>query len=400
MSILSVSDVTRYIKQLFDRDPKLPSLFIRGEISNFKRHYSGHCYFTLKDSQATIKAVMFKSRAQYMKFEPKDGLKVIAGGQITVFERDGQYQLYVEQLVPEGVGELSLAYAQLKEKLEAEGLFDEARKLSLPILPKTVGLVTSPTGAALRDMISVSKRRHPHISLVLYPVLVQGPEAPLQIVQAIQVFNRLAQVDVIIVGRGGGSIEELWAFNDERVVRAIAASVIPVVSAVGHQTDYTLADFVADRRAATPSQAAEIVVPDIKELQRYVVSMRNILETNIRNNVKNLRLQLEQCRDSRVFTYPPDLLNDKRQLLDGYVQHIEQAIRQTLLTKQHQFEITAEKMAMLNPLAVLARGYSIVRTSDSKVVKQASDVAPGQELEVILHEGMIQVTVVPSKGGD
>jgi exodeoxyribonuclease VII large subunit len=229
---------------------------------------------------------------------------------------------------------------------------------------------------------------------------VQGPEAPLQIVQAIQVFNRLAQVDVIIVGRGGGSIEELWAFNDERVVRAIAASVIPVVSAVGHQTDYTLADFVADRRAATPSQAAEIVVPDIRELQRYVVSMRNILETNIRNNVKNLRLQLEQCRDSRVFAYPLDLLNDKRQLLDGYVQHIEQAIRQILLTKQHQFKITAEKMAMLNPLAVLARGYSIVRTSDSKVVKQASDVAPGQELEVILHKGMIQVTVVQSKGGD
>jgi exodeoxyribonuclease VII large subunit len=249
VNILSVGAVTRYIKTLFEQDGTLADVMVRGEISNFKRHYSGHCYFTLKDSDATLRAVMFRGRAQLLRFEPKDGLKVIAGGQISVFERDGQYQLYVDQLIPEGVGELSLAFAQLKDKLTAEGLFDDARKRPLPALPQAVGIVTSPTGAAVRDIITVAKRRHPGVQLILIPVQVQGPEAPGQIVKALGILNRLRQTDVIIVGRGGGSIEELWAFNDESVVRAIAASELPVVSAVGHQTDFTLADFAADLRA-------------------------------------------------------------------------------------------------------------------------------------------------------
>jgi exodeoxyribonuclease VII large subunit len=394
MNIVSVSDITKYIKQLFENDSKVASVFVRGEISNFKKHYSGHCYFTLKDSNATIKAVMFKSRAQFLRFEPKDGMKVIVGGQITVFERDGQYQLYAAQLVPDGVGELSLAFAQLKEKLEAEGLFSDERKRPLPVLPGTIGIITSPTGAVLRDIITVSKRRHPSIILKLYPVQVQGAEAPIQIVHAIEVFNKLSNVDVIIVGRGGGSIEELWAFNDERVVRAIAASAIPIVSAVGHQTDYTLADFVADCRAATPSQAAEFVVPDVRELYKYVTTLQSMLQNNIRNLLKNNRIRLEQSTESRVLKHPYEMLTTKQQILDTYVQRLDQAIKKIIIEKQHKFKFTAEKLSMLNPLAVLARGYSIVRTIDGQLVKNSSTLLPEQQLEIVLDQGMVDVKVI------
>ncbi len=397
LNILNVCDVTRYIKRMFDLDKTLAAIFVRGEVSNFKQHYSGHCYFTLKDNSATIKAVMFKSRAQFLKFEPKDGLKVIAGGQISVFERDGQYQLYVEQLMPDGIGELSLAFAQLKEKLAAEGLFDDNCKKSLPMLPKRIGIVTSPTGAALRDIITVSKRRYPGISLILYPVQVQGPEAPAQIVHAIEVFNRLDQVDVIITGRGGGSIEELWAFNDEQVVRAIAASHIPIISAVGHQTDFTLADFAADRRAATPSQAAEIVVPDVRELERYLTTLKNMLENHVRNLIKNQRLRVVQCLDSPIFRHPQDFLTNRRQMVDIYFERLELSLKKIITLKQHEFKLAAEKLAMLNPLAVLARGYSIVRTFDGQVIYKPEDTVVGQVLEVVLSNGKIDVEVVDSR---
>lgn len=394
MAILSVGAVTRYIKGLFEQDDQLADVLVRGEISNFKRHYSGHCYFTLKDSEATLRAVMFRGRAQLLRFEPKDGFKVIAGGQISVFERDGQYQLYVDQLIPEGVGELSLAFAQLKDKLAAEGLFDAARKRPLPLLPKAVGLVTSPTGAAVRDIVTVAKRRHPGVQLVLLPVQVQGPEAPAQIAAAIKTLSRLSEVDVIIVGRGGGSIEELWAFNDEAVVRAIAASAIPVVSAVGHQTDYTLADFVADRRAATPSQAAELVVPDVKELTKYIGTLRGLLETYTTGLVAGGRSRLNACLASRVFRQPDHLLAAKRQAVDWYIQRLQQALKDTLVAKRHGLKLAAGKLAMLDPLAVLARGYSLTRTPEGQVVKQAADVAVGQFLEVVLAKGRLDVEVV------
>ena len=399
MNIFSVSEITKYIKDLFECDPKVANLFVRGEISNFKRHFSGHCYFTLKDSNATIKAVMFKSRAQALKFDPKDGMKVIACGQITVFERDGQYQLYVQQLVPDGIGELSLAFTQLKEKLEAEGLFADERKRPLPMLPKTVGIVTSATGAVLRDIITVSKRRHPAVALILYPVLVQGAEAPPQIVHAIEVFNKLCNVDVIIVGRGGGSIEDLWSFNDERVVRAIAASVIPIVSAVGHQTDYTLTDFVADRRAATPSQAAEIVVPDVRELIKYVTTLKNMLHNNVHNLLKNKRLQVEQSATSRVLRYPHDFLTNRQQMLDSCMERLDKSGKQIIMVKQHQFQITAEKLAMLSPLAVLKRGYSIVRDTKKQLVNEARTTRPGQKLEIVLNQGIIDVEVISVQEG-
>jgi exodeoxyribonuclease VII large subunit len=399
MNIFSVSEITKYIKQLFEYDSKVASVMVRGEISNFKRHYSGHCYFTLKDSNATIRAVMFKSRAQFLKFEPKDGMKVIAGGQITIFERDGQYQLYTAQLVPEGIGELSLAFAQLKEKLESEGLFADERKQTLPILPKTVGIVTSPTGAVLRDIITVSKRRHPGIMLKLYPVQVQGTEAPMQIVRGIEVFNQLNNVDVIIIGRGGGSIEELWAFNDEKVVRAIAASRIPIVSAVGHQTDYTLADFVADRRAATPSQAAEFVVPDVRELNKYVATLHNMLEGNIRNLVKNNIRRLEQSTQNRVFKNPYEAIAIRQQVLDHCVQRLDQTMKKIVLGKEHAFKVTTEKLAMLNPLAVLARGYSILRTMDGQLVKDAAILQTGQKIEVVLNQGMVEAEIIHVQEG-
>ncbi len=394
LAILSVGAVTRYIKGLFEQDDQLTDVLVRGEISNFKRHYSGHCYFTLKDSEATLRAVMFRGRAQLLRFEPKDGFKVIAGGQISVFERDGQYQLYVDQLIPEGVGELSLAFAQLKDKLAAEGLFDEARKRPLPLLPKAVGLVTSPTGAAVRDIVTVAKRRHPGVQLVLLPVQVQGPEAPAQIAAAVKTLSRLSEVDVIIVGRGGGSIEELWAFNDEAVVRAIAASAIPVVSAVGHQTDYTLADFAADRRAATPSQAAELVVPDVKELTKYIGTLRGLLETYTTGLVAGGRSRLNACLASRVFRQPDHLLAAKRQAVDWYIQRLQQALKDTLVAKRHGLKLAAGKLAMLDPLAVLARGYSLTRTPEGQVVKQAADVAVGQFLEVVLAKGRLDVEVV------
>jgi exodeoxyribonuclease VII large subunit len=399
MNIVSVSEITKYIKQLFESDAKVASVLIRGEISNFKKHYSGHCYFTLKDSNATIRAVMFKSRAQFLKFEPRDGMKVIAGGQITIFERDGQYQLYAVQLVPEGIGELSIAFAQLKEKLEAEGLFNDEHKQTLPMLPKTVGIVTSPTGAVLRDIITVSKRRHPGILLKLYPVQVQGPDAPLQIVHGIEVFNKLCNVDVIIIGRGGGSIEELWAFNDERVIRAIAASKIPIVSAVGHQTDYTLADFVADRRAATPSQAAEFVVPDVRELYKYVSTLKSMLESNARGVLKNHRMRLEQSTRSRVFKYPYENLAIKQQLVDNLLQNLQQVMKKMVIEKQHGFKIMAEKLSMLNPLAVLARGYGIVRTNDGQLVNNVTALQPGKRIEIVLNEGLIDAEIIRVQEG-
>lgn len=399
MNIVSVSEITKYIKQLFESDAKVASVLIRGEISNFKKHYSGHCYFTLKDSNATIRAVMFKSRAQFLKFEPRDGMKVIAGGQVTIFERDGQYQLYAVQLVPEGIGELSIAFAQLKEKLEAEGLFNDKHKQTLPMLPKTVGIVTSPTGAVLRDIITVSKRRHPGILLKLYPVQVQGPDAPLQIVHGIEVFNKLCNVDVIIIGRGGGSIEELWAFNDERVIRAIAASKIPIVSAVGHQTDYTLADFVADRRAATPSQAAEFVVPDVRELYKYVSTLKSMLESNARSVLRNHRMRLEQSTRSRVFKYPYENLAIKQQLIDSLLQNLQQVMKKMVIEKQHGFKIMAEKLSMLNPLAVLARGYGIVRTNDGQLVNNVTTLQPGKRIEIVLNEGLIDAEIIRVQEG-
>ncbi|HWR39402.1 MAG TPA: exodeoxyribonuclease VII large subunit [Patescibacteria group bacterium] len=399
MSILNVSDVTRYIKELFSEDPVLASAFVRGEISNFKRHSSGHCYFTLKDPGATLRSVMFKGNARYLKFEPRDGMKVIAGGYISVFERDGQYQLYVSQLVPDGVGELGLAFAQLKEKLAAEGLFDPDRKRSLPAMPQQLGIITSLTGAALRDIMTVSKRRHPGLQLVVYPVQVQGAEAPGQIVKAIHAFNALQQADVLIVGRGGGSIEELWAFNDEQVVRAVATSKIPVVSAVGHETDYTLTDFAADCRAATPSQAAELVTPNLKELDGRIRNLQETLGYRVRQLVRHKKLQHDRLRDSAALERPRNLLASRQQLVDQYIQRLQDAVRRLHVSRRQGLQLMGEKLSLLNPWAVLSRGYSIVRTAEQQSVMDASLVSTGQEIEIIPCRGRIYARVTETKGG-
>ncbi len=374
-------------------DNLLRIVLIRGEVSNFKKHYSGHCYFTLKDQFASIKCVMFKSKAQFLKFYPKDGMQVVVGGYVTVFERDGQYQLYADSLFPDGIGELSLAFTQLKEKLAAEGLFEQAYKKALPQFPKTIGVVTSATGAVLRDIYTVSKRRNRGVELCLYPVKVQGEAAPAEIVQAIEVFNKKYPVDVIIVGRGGGSIEDLWAFNDERVVRAIFQSEIPIVSAVGHETDYTLTDFVSDVRAATPSQAAEIIVPDVKEILRHVKNLREKMDYHVIRFLNERRHRVNLCRQHRMMLNPKMILDKKRELLDKRMNRLAEIKADSLLKKRHALEVLLEKLMILNPLSALQRGYTLTKQKD-KLVKSIADVDKDSNLTLYLADGKIDAKVL------
>lgn len=392
MGIYSVSEVTRYIKDKMDGDPLLGRVLIRGEISNFKSHYSGHCYFTLKDAAASIKSVMFKSRAQYLKFMPENGMRVVAEGHITVYERDGQYQLYASGLFPEGAGELSVAFEQLKARLAAEGLFDASHKAPLPAYPKLIGVVTSPVGAVLRDIVKVAKRRNPKVALRLYPVLVQGEGAAEQIAGAISFFNERYPVDALIVGRGGGSMEDLWAFNEEPVVRAIYESKIPVVSAVGHETDYTLADFAADVRAATPSQAAELIVPDAAEISRYVASLETRLRRRAERIVDEKRRRLSVSLNHRMFLNPQIALAGKKQSVDYFVEKLAAGKEAALTGKRHRLQVLLEKLEMLSPLAVVKRGYGIVKSGDT-IVRRASDVAEGQRLEIVMSDAVAEAVV-------
>lgn len=391
--IYSVSDINRLLKGLLDSVPDLQAVQVTGEISNFKRYPSGHCYFTLKDGASALKCVMFAGRARYLRFQPVNGNKVVASGQISVYERDGVYQLYVSALSPQGVGALLEAYEKLKAKLAAEGLFDQARKKPLPLLPRRVGIVTSSAGAAVHDVITVSRRRDPGVKLYLYPVKVQGEGAAEEIAAAIRFFNEVHPVDVLIVGRGGGSIEDLWAFNEEPVVRAVAASEIPVVSAVGHETDFTLCDFAADRRAATPSQAAEIVAPDIEAyrngIEALVAHGRDVLEKRISEE----RRRLSSIEGSWVFRHPERLLADRAQRLDQATQKLAQGIEAQQKEKSQQFSLLAAKLDALSPLAVLVRGYSITQKQDSSVVKSVDAVVKGEPITTRLSDGTV-VSVV------
>ena len=385
--------MTAYIRRLFERDNLLGRVRVWGELSNFRRHHSGHCYFTLKDAGASLRCVMFRSKAVGLKFVPRDGLRVRLAGNVSVYERDGNYQLYVESMLPDGLGDLSAAFAKLREKLLAEGLFDESRKQPIPVMPKAIGVVTSPTGAALRDIVTVARRRHGGIPIILVPAQVQGEEAPEQIVRGIELLDRSGRVDVIVIGRGGGSIEELWAFNDERVVRAVAAAVTPLVSAVGHQTDFTLSDFAADLRAATPSQAAELVVPDRLELFRRLSSARRRLNQALRHRLIERRLRLERCLQSSLFRRPQELLRDRSQLLDQLSERLTHALKAALDERQQRLRIANEKLNLLNPWGVLQRGYSVVRRPDGAVISSAEAVETGESLDVWLHRGKLAVTV-------
>lgn len=388
--ILTVTQLNEYIKALIDSNSFLASVYIRGEISNFTNHYrTGHFYFTLKDEGGIIRAVMFSSAASKLKFLPENGMKVIVSGRVSAFVRDGQYQLYVNTMEPDGVGALYIAFEQLKQKLAAEGMFDEKTKKPLPKIPLRVGVITSPTGAAVRDIINILGRRFPAAEVVLYPTLVQGKEAVPQLIEGIRFFNKTKRADVIIIGRGGGSIEDLWAFNDETLAREIKKSQIPTISAVGHETDFTICDFVADRRAPTPSAAAEIAVPDIFELKRKINNITGHIEVALRNIINIRRKELKRLAESRALTSPTNHIDDKRMIVTNLQSRIEGAIKYTLSEKRADFIRHTSKLETLNPLSIISRGYSAVFKEDGTLIKSVSQVNIGDSFFFKTSDGRI-----------
>ncbi len=385
---ITVSELNRYIKLRFEGDEGLRSVWVKGEISNFVHHRSGHFYMSLKDESSVIKSVMFASAASRLPFKPESGMKVICRGRVAVFERDGQYQLYIEEMIPDGVGSLYIAYEQLKKRLEAEGLFDPARKKRLPKIPLRVGVITSPTGAAVRDIINVCTRRFPLAKIILYPVLVQGEGAPASLIQALQYFEKTRGADVIIIGRGGGSIEDLWGFNDEGVARAVAAMSIPIVSAVGHETDFTICDFVADMRAPTPSAGAELCVPDSAELITKFDNLKNRIYLLTANTIKHKKQYVDSLKNRPCLTSPSRYTDDKKVLVDTMAKRMDSAIEIVLQKSKRILGISASKLDALSPLAVLSRGYSYV-SSEGKIIKQAANVSNGDILKIDFSDGSV-----------
>ncbi|MED4204343.1 exodeoxyribonuclease VII large subunit [Neobacillus mesonae] len=431
---LSVNALTKYIKRKFDADPHLRDLHVRGEISNFKQHSSGHMYFTLKDEKARILAVMFASHSRAMKFVPENGMKVIVKGDITVYEPSGQYQIYIKEMQPDGIGELFLAYEQLKQKLEAEGLFALDKKKPLPLFPRTVGVITSPTGAAVRDVITTIKRRYPIVNIFVFPVLVQGEQAAPSIAKAIEKANARMDIDILIVGRGGGSIEELWAFNEEAVARAIYASSIPVISAVGHETDFTIADFVADLRAPTPTGAAELAVPHIDELMDRVLQRQTRLIRVMQEKFRFEKERLTRVQKSYAFRYPHRLYEQKLEQLDKLTEMLVRGASRLTLLKNNQHEILYKRLERnnpkemireaklrtergqkdlirsmgqilakkqtdfdrmiatlqaLSPLKIMERGYSLAYTEDNHLMKSVSQVKAEDRVQIQLTDGSL-----------
>ncbi|GIN60590.1 exodeoxyribonuclease 7 large subunit [Robertmurraya siralis] len=440
---LTVAALTKYIKRKFDADPHLQGVHVKGEISNFKQHSSGHMYFTLKDDKARILAVMFSSDARAMKFIPENGMKVLITGNITVYEQSGQYQIYVKNMQPDGIGELYLAYEQLKEKLEKEGLFSPAHKKPLPKYPKTIGVITSPTGAAVRDIITTIKRRYPVASILIFPAIVQGDQAPNSIVNAIKTANEMDEVDCLIVGRGGGSIEELWAFNEEIVVRAIYTSTLPIISAVGHETDFTIADFVADMRAPTPTGAAELAVPHVDELMERILTRQTRMLRVMKERVHYAQERLKRIERSYAFRYPRRAYEQKMEQVDRATERLVKGAEKQFLTqkeaylnlnrrierhkprellkeareqhekaekqmnrvmtailadKQKDFRQMLTTLEALSPLKVMERGYSLVYDDSGKLVKSVNDFSKEDQLTVRMSDGSIQCQVLNVEG--
>lgn len=386
--VLSVSQLNRYIKMNFDADENLANIFISGEISNFTNHYrTGHLYFTLKDDSAAVRAVMFNSSAKRLKFMPEDGMKVIARGRVSVYEASGQYQLYVDDMQPDGVGALNLAYEQLKEKLQKEGLFSELHKKPLPPYPEKVGVITSPTGAAVRDIINVLGRRFPYAEIVFCPVLVQGEGAHLQLTAAVNMFNSERAADVIIIGRGGGSIEDLWEFNDEGLARAVYNSEIPVISAVGHETDFTICDFVADMRAPTPSAAAELAVPDANELQYALSALKNRMFLNVSSGIADRRSRLEYLTSKGALKSPDEMLSNRSQRLDTAFSKMLSSYENRIGGKKVEFISAATALSKLDPMSVLMRGFAFVSDKSGKNVYSSQALAKGDKINVRFHDG-------------
>ncbi|MDR1132152.1 MAG: exodeoxyribonuclease VII large subunit [Oscillospiraceae bacterium] len=392
-AVLSVTELNHYIKNLMDGDMLLAGLAVRGEISNYKLYPSGHHYFTLKDSESALRCVLFKGSASRLRFRPENGIGVTAVGRVTVFPRDGAYQLYCTELLPEGMGDLHLAYEQLKDKLSKEGLFDVSRKKPLPRCPQTIALVTSSAGAAVRDMIRVLGKRWPMAKLVILPVRVQGAEAPPEIAGAIRYANRYRVAELIITGRGGGSIEDLWAFNDERVARAIFESELPVISAVGHEPDVTIADYAADLRAATPSNAAELAVPDAGELREVFSSAEARLLQAVRKKLSEKRARLGDLSARRVMRNPTAYIDQKRLELDRAQTLLTARFERLAAAKKHGYIRLAAALDALSPLKVLARGYSIITDADGRTVSDAEAVSVGNKLRLTLNRGALGCTV-------
>ena len=390
---LSVSELNGYIKDLLDSDEMLAVVHVRGEISNYKAYPSGHHYFTMKDSESALRCVMFKGNATKLRFTPKDGMRIVALGRVAVYPRDGAYQLYVSEMIPDGVGDLFVAYEQLKEKLSEEGLFDERHKKPLPQYPGRIAVVTSSAGAAVHDIIRILKSRWPLTKIIVMPVRVQGPEAPPEIVGAIRYANSRAIADVIIAGRGGGSMEDLWAFNDERVARAIHESEIPVISAVGHEPDVTIADFVADVRAATPSNAAELAVPDMFETREALFEAEARIRQTMGHILKMGRRRLDELSGRRVLRDPKNYIDDKRQLMDRHQDRLCAAMQRQLHIGREKYARLSASLDAMSPLKVLGRGYAIARRSDGTVIKKAQDVAGGDRVTVKLAKDEINCIV-------
>lgn len=442
--IFTINELNKYIKMMLEADGTLQNTWVQGEISNFTHHSSGHMYFTLKDKQSRIRCIMFASHNQRLAFIPREGTMVLARGNVSVYERDGQYQLYVTQMQPDGIGSLYLAYEQLKKKLEAEGLFAAQAKQAIPKHPRAVGVITSPTGAAVRDIITTLQRRQPATPIIIYPAVVQGQHAAPSLVKAIEVMNERQEVDVIIIGRGGGSLEELWAFNEEAVARSIFASRIPVISAVGHETDFTIADFVADLRAATPTAAAELAVPHQLELQQQLAYMTQGLFQGLNRLLQQKREHLERLRSAPQLTYPHkyllapaqqlDRLHDRLKfsmerrfnLANEHMLRLEHALsvynpreqlqfmhkklaslhhqlkvnmRGTVKGKQQQFVARMRHLDALSPLKVMQRGYSLVYKEDEKsLVNSIGQVQPGDIVKVRLTDGQLDCQIWSMKG--
>lgn len=392
--VVAVGELTRYLANLISGDRALRNLAVKGEISNFKQYASGHCYFNLKDAQGIIPCVMFRNSASRLRFRPEDGMAVIAAGSVNVYVEGGRYQLYVNDMLPDGVGDLAMAFEQLKARLSQEGLFDQEHKKPLPIYPATIGIVTSPSGAVLRDIYRVSKRRFPGIRLVLKPVQVQGAGAAEQIAQAVDFFNAHYPVDVLIVGRGGGSLEDLWAFNEEVVVRAIYNSAIPVISAVGHETDFTLADFVADERAATPSQAAEMAVRDGQEITAQLLSLQTRLRNSALQQLDIRRKGIVHLLTRPVMENPHLMLEQRMERLDNLATRLGQSGSQQLKQQVQHLTHLMDKLELMNPMNTLRRGYGMVRSNDNRVIATIQEVQAGDRIQVELQDGIIHAQAV------
>lgn len=390
---ISVTDLNKYIKDKIADDEYLNNVLIKGEISNFKHHYTGHMYFTLKDENSLIKCIMFKSYAQKLMFEPKDGTKVFVFGTVSVFERDGIYQIYVKAMEEDGVGDLYTKYQKLKKELEEKGLFDIENKKKIPLMPKVVGVLTSQTGSVIRDIINVSTRRNPNVYIRLLPVPVQGEGAAEKIAKGIEYMNENNLADVLILARGGGSLEDLWPFNEEIVAYSIYNSKIPIISAVGHETDFSISDFVADLRAPTPSAAAELAVPDIYELKQKINTYQNRLKISLTKKVEIMKLRYEKCMSSFVFKEPTRRINENYIKLDAYIKQLENLINTKNEKEKKRYVELVAKLDTLSPLKTLMRGYSITE-KEGKIVKSIGELKKDDNIDIRLTDGKVQAKVL------